>query len=431
MANKSKDIYRSHTPYAFVFIGEEFCYVENYDLSITTRGEASSCKLRIPLENVDSTIFAKETDDGKYIPIELYVGYLQDDINERISNQVITEFATLIRNGKSQEQKMFNKRFIGFAAQPEWIFGDERYLNLNCYDWSQILREYKWPRNFKDGDTEIKRIVSLLEQRLEGIKIVCDPYSGIQRLGETDKDPESGKISHVYRASGQTYWQILEDCATKLGKRLFVQDKTIYITRYKNKPVLWNMYYGPYEEKVGLKHGQYFRNLSLRYGEIGESNRSNVVIDLYSHKTTKKTKKEKPTYIRYPENAPIKANTRRIVRNISVNTEQSELKVIAENLYKKLSRKNMTGNLDIPFANNFLNLLDLIQFSADKEFSDLQFIKDYYFSVNSINENYGPDGYGQTIEIDTNPDIDKTTITIGKNVAPAKLKPQNGKGRKP
>lgn len=419
MIKDTKDIYRSHTPFAFAFLGEQLCYVESYSLNLSTRGEASKLKLKIPIDSVDSSVFANSESEGNKVPVELYIGYLKDDIHQAISRAKAQELAVAIKQGRSEEQRMFSKRFSGFASQPEWSFGDERYLNLTCFDWSQILREYKWDKNLKDGDTEVSRIISTIQRRIKGVTIKSPSYNGLQRMGQ--RDAESG--SYTYRASGKTYWQILTECASKLNRRVFVTGQEILIDRFKNKPALWSMYYGPYEEKVGLKFGQYFKNLKLRYGEIGEASKSNVVIQLYSSVTTKKGGKSKPTAIRYPENEPIKTNTLVIKRNVAINTPEAELKVIAENLFKKFSRKNMTGNIDIPFANNFLNLLDLITFTADSEYTDLQFIKGFYFCVNSIDENYDVTGYTQTVDIDTDPDITEKTVTIGDKLTP-KPKPK-------
>ena len=415
----SKDIYQSHTPYAFVYIGEELAEVTAFDLTMTTRGEASDCKITIPLDNIDSTVFAKESNDGKQVAVELYVGYMKDDVHKNISKQKIKEFASMVAKGRGDEQKMFSKRFSGFATQPEWTFGNVRMLNLTCHDWSQVLREYKWEKNLKDGDAEISKIIKSIESRLSGIKIIADSYNGTVRLGE--KDAESN--SYVYRASGKSFWEILSACATRLGKRIFIEGTNVYITRYRNEPVLWPMYYGPYEEKVGLKKGQYFSELKLRYGQIGESAKTNVVIELYSSKTSK-AGKVKATRVRYPENAPVKSNTLFIKKRLEINMEESELKVLAENMYLKFAKKNMTGNVSIPFANNFLNPYDLVQFVADQSFPDLQFIKDYYFSVNSVRESYSISGYTQTLDIDTDPDIDQNTVTLGERVAPKSTKPK-------
>jgi hypothetical protein len=425
MIKDNKDIFKSHTPFAFVFLGEQLCYVQSYSLSLSTRGEASKLKLKIPLDSIDSSVFANSESEGNKVPVELYVGYLKDDVHQTISRAKAQELAVAIKQGRSDEQKMFSKRFSGFASQPEWSFGDERYLDLTCFDWSQVLREYKFDKNLKDGDTEVSRIISAIQKKISGIAINSKPYNGLQRMGE--KDAESG--SYTYRSSGKTYWQILSECAAKLNRRVFVTGQEILVDRFKNKPVLWSMYYGPYEEKVGLKFGQYFKSLKLRYGEIGEASKSNVVIQLYSSVTTKKGNKSKPTAVRYPENAPIKTNTLVIKRNVAINTSEAELKVIAENLFKKFSRKNMTGNIDIPFANNFLNLLDLVTFTADSEYTDLQFIKGFYFCVNSIDENYDVSGYTQTVDIDTDPDISEKTVTIEDKLAP-KPKPKETKRKR-
>jgi hypothetical protein len=422
MAASNTDIYRSHTPYAFVFIGKQQCLVSEYDMSITTRGEAGRCNITIPLDNIDTTVFAETSNKDERVPVEIWVGYLkdmQDEKNNSVLKQ-IEQIGNLVSQGKSDQQRMFVKRFDGFVSQPEWKFGSERTIRLTCYDFSQPLREYKWDRNFKDGDTEVSKVVKAIEARVSGIKIECDSYTGIRRLGE--KDAESGK--YTYYASGKSYWEILTDCAEKLGKRVFIQGKKIFIKNFKQAPKIWKMYYGSADrQKIdGAQVGQYFEEVTIRYGEIGESAKSDVVVDLYSQNLTKKGK-EKKVYVRYPENAAIKSNTRHIVRTVSNNMSEQELRVMAENLYKKNSRKVITGNISLPFANNFLDTFDVVTFVSDGVYKDIDFLKNYYFCVNSIQEKYSANGYSQDIDFDSDPDINEKTVKPKERIAPPKPKP--------
>jgi hypothetical protein len=422
MTDENKDIYRSHTPYAFVFIGKQLCLVESFDLSVTTRGESSRCTLNIPLDNIDTTVFASSTNSDERVPVEIWSGYLrdmQDKKGESIPKQ-IERIASKISEGKSDQQKMFSKRFDGFVSQPEWTFGDERTIKLTCHDYSQTLREYKWDKNFKDGDTEVSRVIDAIKKRIVGLDIKYDGYTGVKRLGE--KDAESGK--YTYNASGKSYWDILIDCADKLGKRLFIDGKKIIITNFKQNPKIWSMYYGSAErQKIeGQSIGQFFKKLNFRYGGIGESTRSDVVVDLYSQNLTKKGDAKK-TYVRYPENAAIKTNTRHIVKRISNNMSEQELRVMAENIYKKSAKKTITGNIDLPFANNFIDIYDVVTFVSDGNYKDIEFLKGYYFCVNSVSENYGQGGYTQTVDFDTDPDINEKTVKPKQLIAPAKKKP--------
>lgn len=431
MAQQSDDIYRSHTPYAFVFVGKQLCLVESFDLTMTSRGEASRCTLTIPLDNIDTTVFANSANDDKRVPVEIWCGYLrdmQDKKGESIPKQ-IERIAAKVSQSQSDQQRMFSKRFDGFVSQPQWTFGDERTIKLTCHDYSQTLREYKWDKNLKDGDTEVSRVIEAIKKRVEGLNIRYDSYAGVKRLGE--KDIESGKYN--YSSSGKSYWEILTDCAEKLGKRLFIQGKEIEITNFKQNPKIWNMYYGSKErQKIeGRQVGQYFKKLTVRYGEIGESSRSDVVVDLYSQNLTKKGAAKK-TYVRYPENAAIKSNTRHIVKKVSNNMTEQELRVMAENIYKKSSRKLVTGNIDIPFANNFIDIFDVVTFVSDPEYKEIDFLKNYYFCVNSISESYGLTGYSQTVDFDTDPDINQKTVKPKQMISPkppTKPNPQDKKRR--
>lgn len=403
-------------PFAFAVVGQELCKVSSLSISLTSDSEAGTCELTIPLENIDSTIFVTSNQEEKKIPIEIYIGYVNSGTN---ADETMNEIESLWDSRSSKKSKFnqtFVKRFDGFVAQPEWVFGDQRMLYLRCFDWSQMLREYRWPLNLKDGETEVSRIFSLIQRNLVNFDISADGYVGTQRLGE--RDVESNTIT--YASSGKSYWEILQECASKVNKKLFIIGKTIYLRDTLPDQKQWSLYYGPQEKNKNLEKGEYFTNLRLRYGEIGEPARGNVVIELYSSKSEEKGE-SKRIYVRYPENAPLKENTLHIRQVVKVNTEESELRVIAENMYKKYAKKIMTGNVELPFANNYIELLDLVRFTSDDSKSDISFLKDYYFVVHSITERYDANaGYVQTLEIDTDPDINKTTVSMKGVLAPKK-----------
>lgn len=411
-----------HTPFSYVVVGDQICPVIEYDLSLSSRGEASTCSILISLDNIDSTVFANEVDTGRRVPVKVYSGYLEDSTN---INSIISKIYNSTFNGLNVDSSEFSLRFDGFGAQPEWQFGEERVIRIVCFDWSQPLREYKWDQNFKNSDAEVSSVINAIQRRIPGIKIITDPIPGSNKLG--DRDAETGE--YTYNASGKSFWEVLMDCAGKISKRVFIEGSNIYITRFRRDPSLWNMYYGP-QDSVDLSKNMLFRNLTLRYGEVGESSKTNIVVDLYSTKLTKKGK-ERKAFVRYPENAPIKENTRHIKLNIGGNRGEGELGVVAENIHRRLSRKTMTGNVNIPFSNHKINIFDLVQFVSTQEYKELSFVKDYYFSINSITENYSSDGYTQTIDIDTDPDINKDTVT--NRIAPPKYntKPSNSLGNTP
>lgn len=404
-----------NTPCAIVFIGDSYCAVESFSLDLTANGESNKCDIEILMNAIDSTIFSKQANDEKKVEVIVYTGYIEDQKSPVEYSKQINQLI----NSQTERNKYLKKRFEGFVAQPQWTFGEKSTVKLSCFDWSQLLREYKWVKNFKDGDTEISRIVSAIQNKLSSFTIKLDRYTGSQRLGERDADSDS----RVYRSEGKSLWEILKECATKLNKNIFIEGKNIYITQYKDKPVEWSLYYKSMSNQNSLNTGQFFTDASFRYGEIGESSKGNVVVDIYSSKTTKKGDVKK-TYVRYPENAPLKENTLYIKRYAKINSEESELKIMAENIYKKYAKKVMTGDVQLPFANNNIDIYDIVKFICDDAQDQINFIKDFYFSVNSINENYNIGGYTQTIEIETDPDINKNTVGYKNLPAP---KPRRGK----
>ncbi len=409
----NKDQYRSHTPFSFVIIGGELAVVQKYNLNLTNKGEASSCQISIPLEGIDTKVFVNNKNKDEHVEVLIYTGYLID--TEDPSTQ-IKEFVNLINSGRAKNQSRFSVRFDGFASQPEWNFGMTRMLNLSCFDWSQILREYKWETNIKDGDTEVRKVISLIQERVKGLKIIADEYFGSLKLGEIDSETKK----HNYGCSGRSYYEILEECAKKMNKNLITLGKNIYITDYKKQPVIWSYYYGSkdsptYTEAESLTP---FENLTLRFGEIGDKQRSDVVVDLTSRTLSKKGKSS-ITKVRFPENSTVNSLTKYINKTLKNNLSEQELKVLAENIYKKESRKVMTGNINVSFANPFVNLYDLATFVADENNPDLVYMKGINFSINSISEEYSVDGYTQTIDIDSSPEI---TGRLKERIAPMQIK---------
>lgn len=402
MANFNGDQYRSHSPYSFVILGGSWALVKKYSLSLTNRGEASSVKIEIPLDNIDSKVFTETANTDKHVEVQVYSGYLVDTEDAKTQ---IKDLLNLINSKKMATQSKFVQRFDGFVYQPEWSFGDERMMTLNCFDWSQILREYKYESNLQDGDTEVKNVIDKVQQRLTGMKIQADTYSGSLKLGE--QDPETKKFT--FQSSGKSHYEILEECAKKMGKKLFVLGKNIYIKSYKESPMIWNFYYGDRNSPAykSLEGATPFRSLKLRFGQVGDAQKSKCVVDL-SSRTTSKKGKNSATHIRYPENAAVDALTKLIKKTLKNNLSEQELKIEAENIWKKETKKVMTGNLDLDFANPFIDLYDIATFITDENNPDLGYLKGVWFSINSINEEYSVEGYTQSVEVDCDPDLKNT-----------------------
>ena len=92
----------------------------------------------------------------------------------------------------------------------------------------------------------------------------------------------------------------------------------------------------------------------------------------------------------------------------SVKLSEQELRVFAEQIYKKESKKVMTGTLDVDFANPFIDLYDVVTFIADDNQVDLGYLDGIWFSINSISESYSSSGYTQVLNIDSDPDLENT-----------------------
>lgn len=409
----NEDSFRSHTPFSFVSIGESICPVKNYDLQKSNKGEADSVKLSISLDAIDAE-FLIELKKDEYVPVLIHTGYLLD--TESSSEQIKT-ISNYIKNKQFRNLKTFRSRFDGFMANWEIAYGDERKIDLTCYDWSQILRQNKWERNLKDGETEVRTCLALLQVNIKRFKINADAYVGSLKLGEQDQESKKW----TYSASGKTYWEILQDCAQKMGKKLFMKGTEIYIKTYLEEPLLWTFYYGNNNAPAYVSNKEMipFKNVVFRSGKFGDVQHSNVIVELTSRTVSKKGKAS-VTKVRFPENSTRGELTKFIQKTIKNNLSDQELKVLAESIYKKESKDIITGNLDVDFANPFIDVYDIATFIGESKSSYIGEFEGVWFSLNSISETYGPEGYMQTMDFDSDPDI-KNTIKVKSDAIPKKV----------
>lgn len=414
MSNNNQDSFRSHIPFSFVTLGGSICPVKNYDLQKSNRGEADTAKLSVSLDVVDPEFFLELKKD-EYVPLLIHTGYLLDteDMEQQIRN-----IANLIKNKQFKTLKTFRNRFDGFMANWEISYGDERKIDFTCYDWSQILRQNTWERNLKDGETEVRTCLALLQKNLTKFRIIADVYPGSLKLGEQDQESKKW----TYSASGKKYWEILQDCAQKMGKKLFIQGTNIYIKTYLEEPLLWTFYYGSKDSPVYQANKEMipFKNVVFRSGKFGDVQHSNVIVELTSRTVSKKGKAS-VTKVRFPENSTRGELTKFIQKNIKNNLSDQELKVLAENIYKHESKDVITGNLDVDFANPYIEAYDIATFVGESKGSYIGEFDGVWFSINSINETYGPDGYMQTMDFDSDPDI-KNTLKVKSQAVPSKVK---------
>jgi hypothetical protein len=401
MPNYNEDIFRSHTPFSFVVIGGAVCPVKNYDLQKSNKGEADMLKLSVSLDVIDPELFVELKKD-EYVPVSVYSGYLID--TEKAETQIKT-ISNYIKNKQFKNVKTFANRFGGFMGNWEISYGDERKIDLTCYDWSQVLRQNAWERNLKDGETEVKTCIALLQKNLPRFNIIADSYSGSLKLGEQDQESKKW----TYSASGKKYWEILQDCAQKMGKKLFMKGLDIYIKTYLEAPLLWTFYYGSKDSPTYQANKEMipFKTAVFRAGKFGEIQHSNVIVELTSRTTSKKGKASL-TKVRFPENSTRGELTKFISKTIKNNLSDQELKVLAENIYKKESKDVITGNLDVDFANPYIDVYDTATFVGETKSSYISEFDGVWFSINSINETYGPEGYMQTMDFDSDPAIKNT-----------------------
>lgn len=412
-----EDKFLGHVPRAFLYIGGKLILCEDYSLTINTKGEAGTCNVKVALENIDSSVFAETSTIGDLYEVQVWSGYIQDGKSEK---EQLDDIKQKIRQNKPNE--FLTKRFDGYVMQPEWEFGHSRYLYLSCIDWTGLLREYKFAARVEDGATECKNLVSAVQSQIKGIKIELEPYSGSFKLGTNDNKENK----YVYNATGKSLYDVLNDVAIKLGKIIIADGKTIKIVKPNSNPNVWKMYYGmaKNQKQGNLPIGQYFMSMRIRYGQKGRPGKSNVVVRVIGSNHDKKGEAKKID-ITYPEDYKSTANTHVELIKINTSIKEAEAKAIAENKYKILTKRSITGTIDLPFANNFLMLQDAVEFVSDntdvvnEANSQIDFLKGYWFTVNSISEDYSSLGYTQVVEFEADPEtlnspVGKRLMTGGK-----------------
>jgi hypothetical protein len=167
-----------------------------------------------------------------------------------------------------------------------------------------------------------------------------------------------------------------------------------------------------------------FKNVIFRAGKFGEIQHSNVIVELTSRTLSKKGKAS-ATKVRFPENSTRGELTKFISKNVKNNLSDQELKVLAENIYKHESKDVITGNLDVDFANPYIDVYDIATFVGEAKGSYVSEFDGVWFSINSVSETYGPEGYMQTMDFDSDPSI-KNTLKEKSQIVPQKGKTNMG-----
>lgn len=418
----TEDPYRGSRPRALIKIGAQFILAKSFDLTDNNKQEATVCNITIPLENVDSTIFDDDKNGGDYVPVQVWAGYVEDVKNPDEQLNEITA-----RLNAEQPDKYLSKRFDGYVFQPEWKFGNENLLVLKCVDWTGILRAYKFTQRLEGGQTEASNVVGMVQNQVNGLTIKLQSYPGSQRLGTHDNTNNT----QVFNSGNMTLFNVLEKVAEKLGYFITTDGKTIILKEQKPNPIVWHMYYGPrdYQKKAGVSIGQYFEDMEVRFGAKGRPDqrsqynlalrgaKGSVVVRVLGVDHTK-TGKSKNIDVTYPDGAVPTALNQHIIR-IPYDLRMTEAKAIAQNEYNNLSKNLMTGSFSLPFANNFMNVQDVIRMeTAD---TDMDFLHAKYFTINSITESYNESGYKQRIEFESDPSLNEITdIHTAKRPVPRK-----------
>jgi hypothetical protein len=414
-----QDVFRGSEHFAFCMIGGTVVPIESYSAFINTRGESQTADIRIPLENIESSVFADDANSDDHIPVQIWAGYLEDTKNRQEQiGQLIREIYKVKDDSTISQlpSRKFVKRFEGFVSQPEWSFGESEYVDLSCLDWSSILREYEYYKNFNDGACEIRNIVSTIQKDFSGIKIELEDYKGSVRLGEYDNVDQK----QTYNSSGKKYWDILDDCAKKLGYIIIVQGRTIKLTSQKKSPYVWPIFYGDKEnilDENGVAKGQVFQNLRVRWGAKGHIEKSNIVIECFGVDDKKKGK-DRQIRIIFPEDQAITSVTRYVRINVPGDCNKTILKTIAENEYRERAARLVTGTLDLPFANPHLELRDILEMVIDKTRPNALFLNGYWFETVAISENFSAEEYSQNVEYEANPVLPQSVF---KKIAPQNI----------
>lgn len=427
----SDNVISGHVPVGIVIIGGKSVLVQEYTCTMTSKGEANTASIKIPLENIDSEVFANDSILEDIHEVEIWAGYVED---KRDRSTQIKEIL-----GDINGQKYLTKRFSGFVTQPEWDFGSAgESVQLSCADWTGILREYKLYKNFEDSKCEVRTIIETLQKDITGITIELEPYVGSAKLGKYDNT----KNKTTFHSMGKSYWEVIRECAVKLGYIVITDHKVIKLVPQKKDPFIWNIFYGPAEKIVQKTQdpkdasktiskviGQFCDNVKIRYGQKGRVDKSNVVVELHGahlHKRVKKKKVEdKRLVVIFPEDSVITSMTNYVRKYIPGNATEQELKIIAADIYREHSKRLMTCTIEMPFGNNYMNLWDIAEFVIDPSKPNVSFLDGKQFVINTITESFSDEGLKQSLEVDSDPMWHGTAV---RKFAPIYERPRPGAG---
>lgn len=400
----TKDAHKAHTPKAVVIVGGQTVICESYNIVSNDKEEVSTCTIRIPLDNIDSSVFANRNPADGIFDVQVWAGYITDDVDP---DAQLLNAVKLI--AAKQTPPLFSKRFDGYVIQPEWEFGESRYLTLSCVDWTQILRETRMDVNQKIQGSycECRNLVSLVQKHFTGIKISIDSYPGSQKLGTHD----AKKVQDTYNPGSKNLFEVLQEIARHLGYSIYTDGKEISIKEPYKKVHVWSMYYGDKDNQKdagGNAVGQYFSNLRIRYGTKGRASKSNLFVNVVGIDITGKDAKTKKIDEWFPKrpkdfSGADESQIIKIVVNGPIKKQYAQNH--AKNIYTRARKSLVTGNFDLPFANNYLKVGDLVTFVGDDSDSgkEISFLKNLNFSISAITEEFNNSGYTQTVEFETNP----------------------------
>ena len=413
------DLYRAHTPYAFVVIGGQVAQVKEYTTTKTDRpAEPSDAQITMSLDAIDSSVFANFMNKGDLIPVEIWSGYLTDSISLEDQNAQIEEIKDIIlkndrrsvdEQGRQvaalKKQRKFAQRFSGYVSQPEWTVGNNgKMIKLSCRDWIGYLQEFKFYDNLKDSQCTVSNILARFNKEISGLQIKLDDAIS-DRGGYSMANPDSEDGKRVYSAQGKSYQNVLAEICDQLGLKIFISGATITLRYRVRSPFIWKYYHGlnsgnlPSGEPIGTP----FDEVKIMFGVFGqvETSRDFIVqIDGFAGAGSGKKGAARKMTVKFPENQQANAGTKIVQRTYPYGAvdDKEKLKIYAESVYREIASRKVTMSLNLGFANPFLDLYDAVEFVGDGSDDALDFVKSKWFEVTSVAESYSEAGYTQTIE---------------------------------
>lgn len=401
-----------------VVIGGVPTIPQSYDITMNSYLESDTANIIIPTELIDiSRIMKNARKENKYVEVEIWAGYLNSQLEQHT-------FVQSIKNGISNDEikkKLLREyrdklslRWFGLLDVPSIVWGDTGDITtLPCRELFTFLQDYAFEKKYEGENSTVKAIIDDIKKNLTGsINILVDKgvpenklkvQMGLKTKYKKDTEEKTEELKE-YNTNGKTYFDVIAEIC-KRAKLQFLQSendlKTYVFYDDRTSDTLWE-----------LDRARDFKDCRINFGKIGTSNSNKVAFIVRSKQTGQEGDEE---YIEgtFPTELTDESpeSTRVQIITISNNRTKEECEQIAFDKASAYAKQSITGSFTVPNAipkikpSHLLNILDTSALPEKRRITLYTTANGskMNFKITSITENFGYDGWKQSVEFELEP----------------------------